>query len=83
MNSLDLIELTRVLVSNLVSDKENIKINLIEEDHVKVIQVLVKEEDMGKVIGAHGNIANLIRTIIQASAYQNQLGQVRVNIDTL
>ena len=83
MNKLDLVELTKTLVSNLVSDPESIQVNLVEEDNVKIIQVLVKEEDVSLVIGKRGMIANAIRTIVQASAYINKLGPVRVNIDSL
>lgn len=83
MSKLDLVELTKTLVSNLVNDKDSVQINLIEEDKVKIIQVLVKEEDVASVIGKRGSIANAIRTLVQASAYVNKLGSVRVNIDSL
>ncbi len=83
MSKLDLVELTKTLVSNLVNDKDSVQINLIEEDKVKIIQVLVKEEDVASVIGKRGSIANAIRTLVQASAYINKLGSVRVNIDSL
>ena len=39
-----------------------------EEDKI-VIEVLVSNEDMGRVIGRKGVIANAIRTIVQASSY--------------
>ena len=80
---MDLVALTKTLVSNLVSDKESIQVNLIEEEKVKIVQILVREEDVGSVIGKNGKIANAIRTLVQASAYINKLGSVRVNIDTL
>lgn len=83
MNNLDLVSLTEFLIKNLVDDKENVKINLIEEEDVKILQVLVNNDDIGKVIGNKGKIANSIRTIVQASAYHNKLGKVRINIDTL
>lgn len=83
MSKLDLVELTKTLVSNLVNDKDSVQINLIEEDKVKIIQVLVKEEDVASIIGKRGSIANAIRTLVQASAYINKLGSVRVNIDSL
>ena len=78
-----MVELTRSLVTNLVSDQEKVEINLIEEENVKVVQILVSEDDMSKVIGRGGSIANAIRTIVQAAAYANKIGSVRVNIDTL
>ena len=80
---MDLVELTKALVINLISDKENLKINLIEEEKTTIIQILVSNEDMASVIGRGGSIANAIRTIVQAAAYTNKLGSVRVNIDAL
>lgn len=80
---MDLVELTKALVINLISAKENLKINLIEEEKTTIIQILVSDEDMASVIGRGGSIANAIRTIVQAAAYTNKLGSVRVNIDAL
>ena len=83
VSRMDLVELTKALVINLISDKENLKINLIEEEKTTIIQILVSNEDMASVIGRGGSIANAIRTIVQAAAYTNKLGSVRVNIDAL
>lgn len=79
---MDLVELSKFLVSNLVKNKESVVINKNENDNETVIQILVDSDDIGAVIGKNGNIANAIRTIIQASAYINKLGKVRINIDT-
>lgn len=78
---MDLVELTEYLVKNLVKDQESVKVTL-EESDVKVITVKVSSDDIGAVIGRGGKIANSIRNIVQASAYINNLGHVRVNIDT-
>ena len=74
--------LANFLVSNLVQNKDNVLINQIDNDNETVIQILVDSSDIGAVIGKNGNIANAIRTLIQASAYINKLGRVRINIDT-
>ena len=75
---MELVELTEFLVKNL----DSVEVNVAETNNVKVIQVLVSEEDIASVIGKSGAIANAIRTIIQASSYHNKLGKVRVNFDT-
>ena len=80
---MDLVVLTDFLVKNLVKNKENVSINKIDNEDGTIIQILVSSEDVGAVIGKNGNIANAIRTLIQASAYINKLGRVRVNIDTI
>lgn len=79
---MNLVELAEYLVSNLVTDKENITINSIDGEKETIIQILVPANEIGAIIGKNGNIANAIRTLIQASAYINKLGRVRVNIDT-
>ena len=79
---MDLVVLSNFLVKNLVKNKESVIVNKIENDNEIVIQILVDSSDIGSVIGKSGNIANAIRTIIQASAYINKLGRVRINIDT-
>lgn len=78
---MDLVELTEYLVKNLVKDQESVKVTL-EDSDVKVINVKVSSDDIGAVIGRGGKIANSIRNIVQAAAYINNLGHVRVNIDT-
>ena len=47
-----------------------------------IIQVMVPENQMGKVIGREGKIAKAIRTIVQASSYINENKRVVVNIDS-
>ena len=79
---MQLVELTEYLVKSLVSNKDAVEVNVAEENNVKVVQVLVAEEEIGTVIGKRGNIANAIRTIIQASSYHNKDGKVRINFDT-
>ena len=79
---MDLVVLSNFLVKNLVKNKESVIVNQIENDNETVIQILVDPSDIGSVIGKSGNIANAIRTLIQASAYINKLGKVRINIDT-
>ena len=79
---MDLVVLSKFLVKNLVKNKESVIVNQIENDNETVIQILVDPSDIGSVIGKSGNIANAIRTLIQASAYINKLGKVRINIDT-
>ena len=79
---MELVNLTEFLVKQILPESE-VKINRIESDGDTVIQVLVPNECMSAVIGKGGNIANSIRTIVQAAAYNKKLGRVRINIDSL
>lgn len=78
---MNLVELTEYLVKSLVKNTDNVKVTMTEDDGIN-IEVLVDESDIGAVIGRSGNIANSIRTIVQAAAYTNNQGRVRVNIDS-
>ena len=79
---MELVSVTEYLVKQIIPNTE-VKINKIDSDGDTVIQVLVPNECMSAVIGKGGNIANSIRTIVQAAAYNKKLGRVRINIDSL
>lgn len=78
---MSLVELTEMIVSSLVKDPESISVKQFDEEDTIILEVLVKEEDMGMVIGASGKIANAIRTIVQASSYLKDNKQVKININ--
>ena len=79
---MELVSLTEYLVKQILPEVE-VEINKIDSEGDTVIQVLVPNECMSAVIGKGGNIANSIRTIVQAAAYNQKLGRVRINIDSL
>lgn len=79
---MELVSFTEYLVKELLPNVE-ITVKEIESEGDTVIQVLVPNECMSSVIGKGGNIANSIRTIVQAAAYVKKLGRVRINIDSL
>ncbi len=76
---MDLVELTKYLVINLVKDINSVSVTMTDGDE-KIIEVIVSEEDIAGVIGRGGKIANSIRNVVQAAAYVNNLGRVKVNI---
>lgn len=80
---MSLVELTEYLVKSIASAPDMVSVKQFDgEEDVITIQVLVDEQDMGAVIGKGGATANAIRTLVQAAAYVNQLGRVRINIDS-
>lgn len=80
---MELVELTKELVSCLVLDPETVSVKEFPSDDEKeiVIQVMINEEDMGRVIGRAGKTANAIRTLVQASSYLKDNKRVKINID--
>lgn len=80
---MELVELTEYLVKEILPDVDGVVVKKVEDSEINIIEILVPSEYISKVIGKGGNIANAIRTIVQASAYIKKLGKVRINIDTL
>ena len=46
-----------------------------------ILDILIPESAMGSVIGKSGRNASALRTLIQAYAYVNKTGKVKINID--
>jgi uncharacterized protein len=61
-------ELLEFLVRALVEDPEAVVVEELEEDGELIYEITVAEEDLGRVIGKGGRIANAIRTIAKAAA---------------
>ena len=81
---MSLVELTEFLIKSLVVNKEDVSVKEFEsdEENVILIQVLVNSDDMGRVIGKGGKLANSIRTLVQASSYTKDNKKVKINIDS-
>ena len=77
-----LVELTEMIVKSLVSDPDSISVKEFPSDDEIIIEEVVKEEDMGSVIGREGKIANSIRTVVQASSYLKDNKRVKINISS-
>ena len=61
-------ELIEFLVKALVEEPEAVVVEELEEDGDLVYEVTVAEDDLGRVIGKGGRVANAIRTIAKAAA---------------
>ena len=66
------------LARKLVSEKEQVGVELFVDEHAQpVIELVVSPDDLGKVIGRSGRVAHALRTIVRATA------EGRVAIDIL
>ena len=74
---------TEELVKSLVIEPDLVKVqNFEDEEENPIIEIMVSEVDMGRVIGRSGKMAKAIRTLIQATAYNKGIKRVRINIDS-
>ena len=60
-------ELVTMIVRALVDDPEQVRVNKVEGDRSVIFEVRVAPDDLGKVIGKGGRIANALRTLVRAA----------------
>ena len=80
---MNLVELTEEIVKALVVNKDSVSVKEFptEEENIMLIQVMVDDSDMGRVIGKEGRTANAIRTLVQASSALSDNKYVKIDID--
>lgn len=61
-------EILEVVIKNLVQDVDSVTIEEVAGDSEMKYEVRVAQEDMGRVIGKKGKIAQSIRTVMKAVA---------------
>jgi predicted RNA-binding protein YlqC (UPF0109 family) len=61
-------ELLEFLVRALVEDPSAVEVEEVEEDGDLIYEISVAEDDLGRVIGKGGRVANAIRTVAKAAA---------------
>ena len=80
---MDLVELTKEIVTALAKDKDSVIVKEFDtdEENTILIQVMVSDEDMGRIIGRNGKNAQAIKTLVQASSFLKDNKKVKINID--
>ena len=73
-------ELVEILAKALVDQSDRVLVTQSETDKSVHLQLTVAPEDMGKVIGKQGKIANAIRTLVKAAAVKDGR-RVHMDID--
>ena len=61
-------ETLKIMIENLVDNKDEIEITSEENGNRVNFKVKVNKDEMGKVIGRQGKIAHSIRTVMKAVA---------------
>jgi uncharacterized protein len=61
-------ELVEFLARALVEDPDAVEVEEVEENGDIVLEVTVADDDLGRVIGRGGRIANALRTVAKAAA---------------
>lgn len=80
---MNVVEFAEYLVKSIVKDADLVKVSEFQaDDDVTILEILVPDSDMGRVIGKGGKTSSSIRTLIQAFAAINNLPKVKINIDS-
>jgi predicted RNA-binding protein YlqC (UPF0109 family) len=74
-------DLLEFLARSLVADPDAVEVNEVEEiDGEVVLELEVAEDDLGRVIGRGGRVANALRSVMKAAATREEK---RVVVDIL
>ncbi len=73
-------DLVEFCVRALVEDPDAVRVEELQEEDGTVLEVHVADDDLGRVIGRDGRVANAIRTLAKAAAVAEDGGRVMVEI---
>jgi uncharacterized protein len=65
-------ELVEFLARALVEDPDSVRVEEVEEDGDLVLEVSVSGDDLGRLIGKGGRVANAIRTVAKAASTRSE-----------
>ena len=64
----DMKELVEYMAKSLVNDPDSVVVREIEGASATIFELSVARDDMGRVIGKHGRVANAMRTLLRVAA---------------
>ena len=80
--SVNYISLIENLIRPLINHPDDLRVKEFPSEAEYILfQVMVNEEDLGRVIGKQGNIANAIRTIAFAAGSQHKK-KIKIDFDS-
>ena len=73
-------QLVSVIAKALVDHPDDVRVEVVENDHLVVYELSVHPNDVGKVIGKQGRIAKALRTVVTSAAVKMDK---RVSVDIM
>lgn len=64
-------DLIKYIVENLVENKDAVSVSSKQEENAVILEVSVASEDVGKVIGKNGKVAQALRSILHSASYRD------------
>lgn len=80
---MDIEKYTEFLVKSIAKEPDMVKVQCFDSDEEsKIMEIIVHDSDMSRIIGHGGKTATAIRTMVQAYAYNKGMKKVKINIDS-
>ncbi|GAA0375096.1 KH domain-containing protein [Paenibacillus motobuensis] len=73
-------QLVGVIAKALVDHPDDVRVEVVEKEHLIVYELSVHPDDVGKVIGKQGRIAKALRTVVASAAVKMDK---RVTVDIM
>ncbi|MBA9088697.1 hypothetical protein D3C76_16300 [compost metagenome] len=73
-------QLVGVIAKALVDHPDDVRVEVVEKEHLIVYELSVHPDDVGKVIGKQGRIAKALRTVVTSAAVKMDK---RVTVDIM
>lgn len=73
-------KLVEFLAKSLVEDQDAVQVHRKETRYATILKLRVAQDDMGRVIGRNGRVANSIRALLRVAA-RNSQREVMLDID--
>jgi predicted RNA-binding protein YlqC (UPF0109 family) len=61
-------DLIEYIAKSLVDQPDEVRVNEVDEENTRVLELRVAHDDIGKIIGKSGRIVKAIRTVLQAAS---------------
>ncbi|MCB0080027.1 MAG: KH domain-containing protein [Caldilineaceae bacterium] len=64
-------ELVKFLAQSLVEEPDKVHVYVKETRNADIYKLQVASDDVGRVIGKHGRVANALRTVLRAANFDD------------
>jgi len=68
----DMVALMELLAKAIVEKPDEVTVEPFEENGQTVLELIVDEDDLGRVIGRHGRTARSLRTILHSASLRTR-----------
>jgi uncharacterized protein len=68
----DMVALMELLAKAIVEKPDEVTVEPFDENGQTVLELIVDEEDLGRVIGRHGRTARSLRTILHSASLRTR-----------